>query len=224
MALHAAEHSTDGDMGLADSRRLPQWPTLNAAENLFAPLAKALARRRVQRPAARGAGRHQRPPLRVRPSHVRPGRPARQGICPHAAAAVGALQMSISSRSTFGTSSPITRSALCCPSCSTSTSWPAKRPARRIPATPQSMSLASTVYIGPPAKSADAVAAALADGIDPEVVGEAISLASNMLCLRQGAGSVADPRRFGRRSLVRRDERLPQHGPQSPIPSTPSAA
>ena len=47
--------------------------------------------------------------------------------------------------------------------------------------------LARAVYDGPPARSADAVAAALADGIDPEVVGEAISLASNMLVLRQGA-------------------------------------
>ncbi len=47
--------------------------------------------------------------------------------------------------------------------------------------------LARAVYDGPPARSADAVAAALADGIDPEVVGEAISIASNMLVLRQGA-------------------------------------
>lgn len=47
--------------------------------------------------------------------------------------------------------------------------------------------LAKAVYDGPPARSADAVAAALAEGIDPEVVGEAISIASNMLVLRQGA-------------------------------------
>lgn len=47
--------------------------------------------------------------------------------------------------------------------------------------------LAKTIYNGPPARSADAVAAALADGIDLEIVGEAISLASNMLVLRQGA-------------------------------------
>jgi hypothetical protein len=47
--------------------------------------------------------------------------------------------------------------------------------------------LARTIYNGPPATSADAVAAALAEGIDPEVVGEAISLASNLLVLRQGA-------------------------------------
>ena len=46
--------------------------------------------------------------------------------------------------------------------------------------------LARTIYQGPPEKSAEAVAAALAEGISPEVVGEAISLASNLLVLRQG--------------------------------------
>ncbi len=47
--------------------------------------------------------------------------------------------------------------------------------------------LAKAIYQGPPEKSADVAAAALAEGISPEVVGEAISLASNMLILRQGA-------------------------------------
>ena len=46
--------------------------------------------------------------------------------------------------------------------------------------------LARVIYQGPPEKSADAAAAALAEGISPEVVGEAISLASNMLVLKQG--------------------------------------
>ena len=46
--------------------------------------------------------------------------------------------------------------------------------------------LARTIYEGPPERSADAAAAALAEGISPEVVGEAISLASNLLVLRQG--------------------------------------
>ena len=46
--------------------------------------------------------------------------------------------------------------------------------------------LARTIYNGPPERSAEAVAAALAEGISPEVVGEAISLASNLLVLRQG--------------------------------------
>jgi hypothetical protein len=46
--------------------------------------------------------------------------------------------------------------------------------------------LAETIYRGPAEKSAEAAAAALAEGISPEVVGEAISLASNLLVLRQG--------------------------------------
>jgi hypothetical protein len=47
--------------------------------------------------------------------------------------------------------------------------------------------LARTIYTGPRDRSAEAVAAALADRVSPEVVGEAISLASNMLVLKQGA-------------------------------------
>ena len=50
----------------------------------------------------------------------------------------------------------------------------------------RSKSSADTIYNGPPERSAEAVAAALAEGISPEVVGEAISLASNLLVLRQG--------------------------------------
>ena len=46
--------------------------------------------------------------------------------------------------------------------------------------------LSQTIYNGPRDQAAEAVAAALADGIDPEVVGEAISLASNLYVLRQG--------------------------------------
>lgn len=46
--------------------------------------------------------------------------------------------------------------------------------------------LAETIYRGPAAKAAEAAAGALAEGISPEVVGEAISLASNLLVLRQG--------------------------------------
>jgi hypothetical protein len=46
--------------------------------------------------------------------------------------------------------------------------------------------LARTIYEGPSQRSAEAAAAALAEGISPEVVGEAVSLASNMLVLRQG--------------------------------------
>ncbi|MEX0712324.1 MAG: hypothetical protein WD278_08235, partial [Pirellulales bacterium] len=46
--------------------------------------------------------------------------------------------------------------------------------------------LSRTIYNSPGGGAAEAVAAALADGIDAEVVGEAISLASNLYVLRQG--------------------------------------
>ena len=48
--------------------------------------------------------------------------------------------------------------------------------------------LSQTIYNKPQAAAAEAVAAALADGIDPEVVGEAIALASNQYVLRQPNG------------------------------------
>lgn len=47
--------------------------------------------------------------------------------------------------------------------------------------------LSRVIYQGPRDQAAEAVAAALAEGIDPECVGEAISLASNLYVLRQGA-------------------------------------
>lgn len=47
--------------------------------------------------------------------------------------------------------------------------------------------LSRAIYNGPPERSAEAVAAALAEGLDPEAVGEAITLASNLLTLCQGS-------------------------------------
>ncbi len=46
--------------------------------------------------------------------------------------------------------------------------------------------LSQVIYSGPRDRAAEAVASALAEGIDPEVVGEAVSLASNLYVLRQG--------------------------------------
>ncbi|MBI1904193.1 MAG: hypothetical protein HYS13_24120 [Planctomycetia bacterium] len=60
------------------------------------------------------------------------------------------------------------------------------KPGDRDPGDQAVEELARTIYQGPPARSAEAAAAALAEGIRPEVVGEAISLASNMLVLKQG--------------------------------------
>ena len=62
-----------------------------------------------------------------------------------------------------------------------------KRPGTRDPGDDAVESLAKVIYQGPAQRSAEAAAAALAEGISPEVVGEAISLASNMMVLRQGS-------------------------------------
>jgi hypothetical protein len=44
--------------------------------------------------------------------------------------------------------------------------------------------LSQTIFRGPPERAAEAVAAALAEGMDPTAIGEAISLAANQLILR----------------------------------------
>ncbi len=56
---------------------------------------------------------------------------------------------------------------------------------KRDPGDAEIDSLSQIIYWGPRDRAAEAVAAALADGIDPEDVGEAISLASNLYVLRQ---------------------------------------
>ncbi|MDP1563642.1 MAG: hypothetical protein Q8M16_19860 [Pirellulaceae bacterium] len=58
---------------------------------------------------------------------------------------------------------------------------------RRDPGDSVVETLAETIYQSSREVAAEATAAALAEGIDPEVVGEAISLASNLYVLRQGS-------------------------------------
>jgi hypothetical protein len=60
------------------------------------------------------------------------------------------------------------------------------KPGKRDPGDAAVDELSLAIYNGPRDTAAEAVAAALADGIDPEVIGEAISLASNLYVLRQG--------------------------------------
>jgi hypothetical protein len=62
-----------------------------------------------------------------------------------------------------------------------------KMPGTRDPGDAAVEALAQAIYIGPREQAAEAAAAALAEGISPEVVGEAISMASNLYVLRQGA-------------------------------------
>lgn len=59
-------------------------------------------------------------------------------------------------------------------------------PGKRDPGDAAVNELANAIYDGPRDQAAEAAADALASGIDPEVVGEAISLASNLYVLRQG--------------------------------------
>ena len=60
------------------------------------------------------------------------------------------------------------------------------RPGTRDPGDAAIEDLGRTIYQGPAERSAEAVASALAEGISLEAVGEAISLASNLMVLRQG--------------------------------------
>jgi hypothetical protein len=54
--------------------------------------------------------------------------------------------------------------------------------------------LSQTIFQGPPERAADAAAAALAEGMDPAAIGEAISLAANQLILRDdGRPTSQDP-------------------------------
>ena len=62
-----------------------------------------------------------------------------------------------------------------------------KKLGKRDPGDQAVEDLSRIVYNASREQAAEAVAAALAEGIDPEVVGEAISLASNQYVLRQGA-------------------------------------
>lgn len=59
-------------------------------------------------------------------------------------------------------------------------------PGKRDPGDAAIDSMCNAIYDGPPERSAEVVAAAIAEGISLEAVGEAISLASNLLALRQG--------------------------------------
>lgn len=61
---------------------------------------------------------------------------------------------------------------------------PRSEPGRKRPGDEWVASMCTTIFESSPAAAADAVAAALAEGIDPSDVGEAIALAANQLVLR----------------------------------------
>jgi hypothetical protein len=63
---------------------------------------------------------------------------------------------------------------------------PGKPLGKRDPGDAAVEQLCNAIYEGPRDKAGEAAAAALAEGIDPEIVGEAVSMASNLYVLRQG--------------------------------------
>ncbi len=63
-----------------------------------------------------------------------------------------------------------------------------RKPGDRQPEDAWVEALSHTIYTAGKERATDAVAAALAEGMAPEAVGEAISLAANQLVLRQGKG------------------------------------
>ncbi len=84
-----------------------------------------------------------------------------------------------------------------------------------------------TIFRGTPEQAADAAAAALAEGMDPTAIGEAISLAANQLVLRDNGRPRNEapeqagrqrPRRFDRRARLRLGERLAQPRPRRQRP------
>ena len=171
-----------------------------------------------------GAGRRRRPPRRPRLAGLGAARPDGQGARPHAAAPVGALLRATRRAASRATTGRAGDPAPCCRKLLDQyklLEQAAGRPHGRT--TPGSRAEPDDLRAPAATQAADAVAAALAEGIAPEAVGEAISLAANQLVLRdpgrpQGrsarqAGGQR-PRRLGRRPRLRRGQRLAEHRPR----------
>ena len=183
--MHAAEEATVENAAIAirDACRVAD---VEQGREALRPAGQGLARRRLQRAAAGDAGRHQRAPLRVRPSHARPGRPAGQGPRLHDPAAVRPVLLRARARPDQRNKRAESPIRALMPKLLDQYKLAGKKLGTRDPGDAAVEELARTIYQGPPERSAEAAAAALAEGISPEVVGEAISLASNLLVLRQG--------------------------------------
>ncbi|MGI8982377.1 MAG: hypothetical protein ACR2FY_24360 [Pirellulaceae bacterium] len=184
MALHAAEHSAEGDMGLK-IREACRSADLNAAENLFGSMTSASTKEMFN--AIQPAVQDDINVHRFVFAHRTYGLIGLLGKeYAHTLLRQSVRQMVDFEAEHKRHKHPDNPIRALLPKLLDQYKLVGKTPGKKDPGDAAVDELAKTVYNGPPAKSADAVAAALADGIDPEVVGEAISLASNMLCLRQG--------------------------------------
>lgn len=185
LALHAAEHSEEGDIGLR-IRAACRSGDMNAAEGIFASLSKAAPRDAFN--ALQPAVQDDINVHRFVFAHRTYGMIGLLG--PEYAHTL--LRQSVRQMVDFENEhkrhkqpdSPI-RALM--PKLLDQYKLVGKPLGKKDPGDAAVEDLAKTIFNGPPERSADAAAAALADGIDPEVVGEAISLASNMALLRQSA-------------------------------------
>jgi hypothetical protein len=185
MALHAAEHSPEGDIGL-NIRDASRAGDLNKAEQLFASLADAPLQDQIN--ALQPAVHDDINVHRFVFAHRTYGLVGLLGKeYAHTLLRQSVRQMVDFEQEHIRHNHPANPIRALLPQLLDQYKLVGRTLGKRDPGDAAVDELAETVYNGPPARAADAVAAALADGIDPEIVGEAISLASNMLVLRQGA-------------------------------------
>ncbi|MBI3860296.1 MAG: hypothetical protein HY290_00210 [Planctomycetia bacterium] len=185
VALHAAEHSPEGDMGLK-IRDACRSADLNAAENLFATLAKASPQEAFN--ALQPAVQDDINVHRFVFAHRTYGLIGLLGKeYAHTLLRQSIRQMVDFEQEHKRHKHPDNPIRALVPKLLDQYKLAGKAPGKKDPGDAAVEELARAVYNGPQERGAEAVAAALAYGIDPEVVGEAISLASNMLALRQGS-------------------------------------
>jgi hypothetical protein len=183
MALHAAEHSTEGDLGVA-IRDACRKTDVKGAEDLFATV-----------------GNSPKEAINALQPAVQDDINVHRFVFAHRTyGLVGLLGKEFSHTllrqcvrfcidheqgriSRKGAESPI-RTVL--PKLLDQYKLAGKEPGKRDPGDAAIDALSRAIYQGPPERSAEAVAAALAEGVSLEAVGEAISLASNLLALCQG--------------------------------------
>lgn len=185
MALHAAEHSPQGDMGLK-VRDACRKADMQEAENLFATLAGASPAEAFN--ALQPAVHDDINVHRFVFAHRTYGMIDLLGKeYAHTLLRQSVRQMVGFEQEHKRHNHPDNPIRIVLPRLLDQYKLTGKTPGKTDPGDAAVEALARAVYNGPPEASAEAAAAALAEGISPEVVGEAISLASNMLVLRQGA-------------------------------------
>ena len=164
-ALREATRRQDIDGGGADLRRA----------------GAGSARRGVQRPPVPRPGQRQRPPGRPRLALLGAARLHRQGTRPHPAPPVGAVLRRRGEQLRDKNGGEALRALL--PKLLERDGLASRSPGDRQPGDDWIERMSQTIYAARREQAAEAVAEALREGVAPEAVGEAISLAANQLVL-----------------------------------------